>query len=64
MGWEDADISMIRATIISLCLMLFMLILCTGMGLYYNRLAWDQDQYMLGAQVELWTDQADRADLR
>ena len=53
---------MIRATIIILCLMLFLLILCIGLGLYYNRLAWDQDQYLLGAQVELWTDQADRAE--
>jgi hypothetical protein len=40
----------------------FLLILCVGLGLYYNRLAWEQDQYILGAQVELWTDQADRAE--
>ena len=53
---------MIRATIISLCLMLALLVLCVGMGLYYNRLAREQDQYLLGAQVELWTDQADRAE--
>ena len=51
---------MIRATIISLCLMLFLLILCTGLGLYYNRLAREQDQYLLGAQVELWTGQMDQ----
>ena len=57
---NEMDRVMIRATIISLCLMLFLLILCTGLGLYYNRLAWDQDQYLLGAQVELWTGQMDQ----
>ena len=54
---------MIRATILSLCLLLALLILCVGLGLYYNHLSWEQDQYMLGAQVELWTHQADRAEL-